>query len=54
MRLLKPAVAAATAALLIPAFATPSLAQNKELKVGVIYDMTGAFAGGGSLPIAVG
>ena len=28
--------------------AGPSLAQTKELKVGVIYDLTGPFAAGGS------
>jgi branched-chain amino acid transport system substrate-binding protein len=41
------AVAAALAA-------CSSLAQGKEIKIGVIYDYTGPFAAGGSVPAAVG
>ncbi len=48
MRLFRHAAVAAAATLFMTA-ASPSHAQ-KEFKVGVIYDMTGAFAGGGSLP----
>jgi branched-chain amino acid transport system substrate-binding protein len=36
------------------ASSTGALAQGKELKVGVIYDQTGAFAAGGSKAAAVG
>lgn len=35
-------------------FAGPAAAQDKEIKIGVIYDYTGPFAGGGSLPAAIG
>jgi len=34
--------------------ACASLAQGKEIKIGVIYDYTGPFAAGGSVPAAVG
>jgi len=42
------------AAVLFAAFATLSQAQQKEIKVGVIYDYTGAFAAGGSEAAGVG
>lgn len=35
-------------------FAGTAAAQDKEIKIGVIYDYTGPFAGGGSLPAAIG
>ena len=50
MRIAKRAIVMAGAALASLTIAAESHAQSKELKVGVIYDMTGAFAGGGSLP----
>lgn len=37
-----------TALALIAAFAVPSMAQEKKIKIGVVYDLTGPFAGGGS------
>ena len=42
--------AAAVAALAVSGFAAPghALAQDKQIKIGVIYDYTGPFAGGGS------
>src|SRR5690348_3929452 len=40
------AVAAAVAAAL--AVAMPAQAQEKKIKIGVVYDLTGPFAGGGS------
>ena len=36
------------------ALASPAFSQAKELKVGVIYDQTGAFAAGGSKAAAIG
>lgn len=33
---------------LIAAFAASSMAQDKTIKIGVVYDLTGPFAGGGS------
>ena len=42
------------AAILLAAFATLSHAQQKEIKVGVIYDYTGAFAAGGSEAAGIG
>src|SRR5437879_10943623 len=44
-------VAAAVMAL---AFACPAPAQQKEIKIGFIYDVTGPFAGGGSEPAQLG
>jgi branched-chain amino acid transport system substrate-binding protein len=35
-------------------FTAAAAAQDKEIKIGVIYDYTGPFAGGGSLPAAIG
>ena len=34
--------------------ATPAFAQQKEIKIGVIYDYTGPFADGGSAAAAIG
>ena len=42
------------AAAVLAAFATLAQAQQKEIKVGVIYDYTGAFAAGGSEAAALG
>src|SRR3990172_5592658 len=42
------------AAAVLAAFATFAQAQQKEIKVGVIYDYTGAFAAGGSEAAGVG
>lgn len=50
MRIAKRAMIVAGAALASLGLAAGAQAQTKELKVGVIYDLTGAFAGGGSLP----
>ena len=36
------------------AFALPAQAQQKEIKLGVIYDYTGAFAAGGSAAAGIG
>ncbi len=33
---------------LAAAFAAPAMAQDKTIKIGVVYDLTGPFAGGGS------
>ena len=44
--------ACATAAL--AAFATLAPAQQKEIKIGFIYDVSGPFAGGGSEPAQIG
>jgi branched-chain amino acid transport system substrate-binding protein len=33
---------------LVAAFAVPAMAQEKTIKIGVVYDLTGPFAGGGS------
>jgi branched-chain amino acid transport system substrate-binding protein len=35
-------------------FAAGALAQQREIRIGVIYDYTGPFAGGGSLAAAIG
>lgn len=48
----KNAAYAAAAIGLVSSASLPAAAQ-KEIKVGVIYDYTGAFAGGGSLPAAI-
>ena len=50
MRIAKRAMIMAGAALASLGLVAGAQAQTKELKVGVIYDLTGAFAGGGSLP----
>lgn len=50
MRIAKQAMIVAGAALASLGLVAGAQAQTKELKVGVIYDLTGAFAGGGSLP----
>src|SRR5438105_15562412 len=42
------------AAVMALAFACPSPAQQKEIKIGFIYDVTGPFAGGGSEPAQLG
>src|SRR5207237_9166949 len=36
------------------AFALAAQAQQKEIKIGFIYDLTGPFAGGGSEPAQIG
>ncbi|MEQ1612812.1 MAG: ABC transporter substrate-binding protein [Hyphomicrobiaceae bacterium] len=54
MTSLKVSQAISLAGLLALGTATGALAQAKELKVGVIYDQTGAFAAGGSKAAAVG
>lgn len=43
-----------TAAVAAVALAASAAAQDKEIKIGVIFDYTGPFAGGGSLPAAIG
>jgi branched-chain amino acid transport system substrate-binding protein len=52
MKFWKSAAHAAAAIGLVSIASLPAAAQ-KEIKVGVIYDYTGAFAGGGSLPAAI-
>jgi branched-chain amino acid transport system substrate-binding protein len=42
------------AVLLAAIAAAPVFAQQKEIKIGVIYDYTGPFADGGSAPAAIG
>jgi branched-chain amino acid transport system substrate-binding protein len=42
------------AALLLAAFASLAQAQQKEIKIGVIFDYTGPFAGGGSEAAGIG
>jgi branched-chain amino acid transport system substrate-binding protein len=42
------------AAAAVLALGASAVAQDKEIKIGVIYDYTGPFAGGGSLPAAIG
>src|SRR5260370_11747956 len=42
------------AALALAAFAIVAQAQQKEIKIGFIYDVTGPFAGGGSEPAQLG
>src|SRR5437588_9453324 len=44
----------ALAAAALAAFAVVAAAQQKEIKIGFIYDVTGPFAGGGSEPAQVG
>ena len=40
--------------LVLACFATLAAAQQKEIKIGFIYDVSGPFAGGGSEPAQVG
>src|SRR6188474_3304529 len=47
-------LSALVAALAAAAFAQVAIAQQKELKVGIIYDYTGAFAAGGSEAAGLG
>src|SRR5258708_9429780 len=42
------------AALALAAFAIVAQAQQKEIKIGFIYDVSGPFAGGGSEPAMLG
>lgn len=41
-------------AIALAAFSSLALAQGKEIKIGLIYDYTGPFAAGGSVPAAIG
>jgi branched-chain amino acid transport system substrate-binding protein len=52
MKFLKSAAACAAAIGLVASASLPAAAQ-KEIKLGIIYDYTGPFAGGGSLPAAI-
>jgi branched-chain amino acid transport system substrate-binding protein len=52
MNLWRSAACAAAAIGLISSASLPAAAQ-KEIKLGIIYDYTGPFAGGGSLPAAI-
>ncbi len=52
MRFLMSAAACAAAIGLVASASLPAAAQ-KEIKLGIIYDYTGPFAGGGSLPAAI-
>ena len=52
MKFLKSAAGAAAAIGLVVGASPPAAAQ-KEVKLGIIYDYTGPFAGGGSLPAAI-
>ena len=52
MKFLKSAAGAAAAIGLVVGASLPAAAQ-KEVKLGIIYDYTGPFAGGGSLPAAI-
>jgi branched-chain amino acid transport system substrate-binding protein len=52
MKFIRTAAACAAAIGLVASASLPAAAQ-KEIKIGVIYDYTGPFAGGGSLPAAV-
>ena len=52
MRFLRSAAACAAAIGLVASASLPAAAQ-KEIKLGIIYDYTGPFAGGGSLPAAI-
>ncbi len=47
------AAASAAAIALVASTSLPAAAQQKEIKLGIIYDYTGPFAGGGSLPAAI-
>lgn len=52
MKFLRSAAACAAAMGLVASASLPAAAQ-KEIKLGIIYDYTGPFAGGGSLPAAI-
>ncbi len=52
MKFLRSAAVAAAAIGLVVGASLPAAAQ-KEIKLGIIYDYTGPFAGGGSLPAAI-
>lgn len=54
MSKLKPVLGAGLAVAASLGFASLAFAQGKELKIGVIYDQTGAFAAGGSKAAAIG
>ncbi|HLX81428.1 MAG TPA: ABC transporter substrate-binding protein, partial [Burkholderiales bacterium] len=55
MRILSFVLAVAFAALsALCALSGPAAAQQKEIKIGFIYDLTGPFAGGGSEPAMLG
>jgi branched-chain amino acid transport system substrate-binding protein len=53
MKFWRTAAFAAAAVGLVSSSVLPATAQQKEIKLGVIYDYTGPFAGGGSLPAAI-
>jgi branched-chain amino acid transport system substrate-binding protein len=53
MKFWRTAAFAAAAVGLVSSSVLPAAAQQKEIKLGVIYDYTGPFAGGGSLPAAI-
>jgi branched-chain amino acid transport system substrate-binding protein len=53
MKFWRTAAFAAAAVGLVSSSILPAAAQQKEIKLGVIYDYTGPFAGGGSLPAAI-
>src|SRR5258706_15106804 len=52
MRILS--IVAAAAFALLSAFSSLAQAQQKQIKIGFIYDLTGPFAGGGSEPAQLG
>jgi branched-chain amino acid transport system substrate-binding protein len=54
MTVLKRAMASAVAVLGLTLGATGAMAQSKELKIGLIFDNTGPFAGGGSVAAQLG
>src|SRR3954452_6183643 len=47
-------IARLAAAVALAACAATAAAQQKEIKIGFIYDLTGPFAGGGSEPAQIG
>src|SRR5437899_5775835 len=47
-------IARLAAAVALAACAATAAAQQKEIKIGFIYDVSGPFAGGGSEPAQVG
>src|SRR5258706_16485420 len=47
-------IVAAAACALLSAFSGLAQAQQKQIKIGFIYDLTGPFAGGGSEPAQLG
>lgn len=54
MSMLKRMLAAVVAAASLSFAAPVTMAQQKEIKIGIIFDLTGPFAGGGSLPAQLG